>query len=103
MRITPSTPKEDIVKNFSFDYSVYYHGFQKNVTVFPAYISETVVVLHYYDTDERVWSKLDLYPIYEKDMLDILSEDFEVERIYHDFEEKTKLKSLFVQYLAKRK
>jgi hypothetical protein len=103
IRSLMNLPKEDIVKNFSFDYSVYYHGFQKNVTVFPAYISETVVVLHYYDTQEKVWSKLDLYPIYEKDMLDILSEDFEIERIYHDFEEKSSLKSLFVQYLAKRK
>lgn len=95
-------PKEDIFKNFTFDYSVYYHGFQKNITIFPAYISETVVVLHYYDEENKTWSKLDLYPIYQKDMLDILSADFEVEQVYHDFGQK-KDKSLFVQYLAKRK
>lgn len=96
-------PKEEIFKNFTFDNTVYYHGFQEKVLVFPAYISETVVVNHYYDKEAKVWSKLDLYPIYQKDMLDILSEDFEVEHIYHDFEEGHKDKSLFIQYLARRK
>lgn len=103
IRSLMNLPKEEIFKNFTFDYTVYYHGFQEKVLVFPAYISETVVVNHYYDKEEKVWSKLDLYPIYQKDMLDILSEDFEVEHIFHDFEEQQKNKSLFVQYLAKRK
>jgi hypothetical protein len=96
-------PKEEIFKNFTFDYTVYYHGFQEKVLVFPAYISDTVVVLHYYDKDGKRWSKLDLYPIYQKDMLEILSNDFEVERVYHDFADGQKDKSLFVQYLARRK
>lgn len=96
-------PKEEIFENFSFDYTVYYHGFQEKVVVFPAYISDTVVVLHYYDKEEKKWSKLDLYPIYQHDMIDILSKDFAVKQIFHDFEEGRKKKSLFVQYLAKRK
>lgn len=65
--------------------------------------SETVVVLHYYDKTRKIWGKLDLYPIYQHDMVDILSKNFIVEKIYHDFEETQKEKSLFVQYLAKRK
>ncbi len=96
-------PKEKIFENFTFDYSVYYHGFQEKVLVFPAYVSDTVVVLHYYDKTNKKWSKLDLYPIYQKDMIEILSKDFVIEKIYHDFKEGKKDKSLFVQYLAKRK
>lgn len=96
-------PKEDIFKKFSFDYTVYYHGFQQKILVFPAYISETVVVLHYYDKLRKIWSKLDLYPIYEKDMLDILSTDFEIEKVYYDFQEKRNEKNLFIQYLAKKR
>lgn len=96
-------PKEKIFENFAFDYTVYYHGAAQAVTVFPAYISDTVVVLHYYDKERRIWSKLDLYPIYQRDMLDILSRDFKVEKVYHDFQERTAHKSLFVQYLARKK
>lgn len=96
-------PKEKILENFSFDYSVYYHGFQKDIMAFPAYISDTVVVIHYYDRKNKKWSKLDLYPVYQKDMIDILSKDFVIEKIYHDFKEEKKKKSLFVQYLARKK
>ena len=96
-------PKEKILENFSFGYSVYYHGFQKDILAFPAYISDTVVVLHYYDKKNKKWSKLDLYPIYQKDMIEILSKDFVIEKVYHDFMEKKKKKSLFVQYLARKK
>ena len=96
-------PKEKILENFTFDYSVYYHGFQEKVLVFPAYISDTVVVLHYYDKQGKKWSKLDLYPIYQNDMEEILSKDFTIEKVYHDFGEVQKHKSLFVQYLARRK
>jgi len=96
-------PKEEIFENFTFDYSVYYHGFQEDVLVFPAYISDTVVILHYYDKERKLWSKLDLYPIYQKDMIEILSEDFIIEKIYHDFKEGKKTKSLFVQYLCRKK
>lgn len=96
-------PKEEVSKNFVFDYSIYYHGFQEKIFVFPAYISETVVVIHYYDKEDKVWSKLDLYPIYQEDMVEILSRDFDIEEIFYDFGRGTKEKSLFVQYLAKRK
>jgi len=96
-------PRKEIFENFSFDYSVYYHGFQKRVVVFPAYISETVVVLHYYDKVKKLWSKLDLYPIYQNDMMEILSKDFSVEKVFHDFKDKQMTKSLFIQYLAKRR
>lgn len=96
-------PKEKIFQNFTFDYTVYYHGSESNVLVFPAYISETVVVLHYYDKSKKIWSKLDLYPIYQKDMIEILSKDFDIEKKFHDFEEGEKKKSLFVQYLARKK
>ncbi len=96
-------PKEKIFENFTFDYSVYYHGFQEKVFVFPAYISDTVVVLHYYDKQGKKWSKLDLYPIYQNDMIDILRKDFTIEKVFHDFGLEKKQKSLFVQYLARRK
>lgn len=103
IRSLMNLPKEKVLENFTFDYTVYYHGFQEKITVFPAYISETVVVLHYYDQERKIWSKLDLYPIYQEDMLEILSKDFMVEKVYHDFGPVKKGKSLFVQYLAKRK
>jgi len=103
IRSLMNLPKNKVFENFTFDYTVYYHGFQEKVFVFPAYISETVVVLHYYDMEGKVWSKLDLYPIYQKDMVEILSKDFEVEKTFHDFGTEHKDKSLFVQYLARRK
>lgn len=102
IRSLMNLPKEDVFEKFTFNNSVYYHGFQKEILLFPAYISDTVVVLHYYDKARKIWSKLDLYPIYQKDMLDILSVDFKVEKIFHDFKEGHKDKSLFVQYLVKR-
>ncbi|MBN1156694.1 hypothetical protein JXA85_03700 [Candidatus Woesearchaeota archaeon] len=96
-------PKEKVFENFTFSYSVYYHGFQNKIIVFPAYISDTVVVFHYYDKENKVWSKLDYFPIYQHDMIEILSKEFAVEKIFHDFKEVQKKKSLFVQYLARRK
>lgn len=96
-------PRKEIFENFTFNYTVYYHGFQEKVLVFPAYISDTVVVLHYYDKEGQVWGKLDLYPIYHDDMLEILDKDFELEDVFYDFGKGTKEKSLFNQYLAKRR
>lgn len=96
-------PKDKILENFSFDYSIYYHGFQKDIIAFPAYISDTIVVIHYYDKKNKKWSKLDLYPIYQDDMVEILNKDFVIEKIYHDFKEEKKEKSLFIQYLARKK
>jgi len=46
---------------------------------------------------------VDLYPIYQKDMEDILTKDFEIKQIYHDFQPEKKSKSLFIQYLARKK
>ena len=78
-------PKDKVFENFTFDYTVYYHGFQKRIIVFPAYVSDTVVVLHYYDKENKVWSKLDLYPIYKEDMIEILSKEPEVKGVVHCF------------------
>jgi len=36
-------------------------------------------------------------------MIEILSKEFTIEKVYYDFEDKEKKKSLFIQYLAKRK
>jgi hypothetical protein len=96
-------PIKEVVKNFNFDYTVYYHGSQKDIVVFPAYISDTIVVLHYYDIKQKIWSKLDYFPLYQHDMIEILSHDFEIEKIYHDFSEENKRKSIFIQYLARKK
>lgn len=93
--------REKILGNFNFDYTIYYHG--KSIIVFPAYISETVVVLHYYDKERKIWSKLDLYPIYQDDMREILSKDFEIEEVFYDLQKTKRAKNLFVQYLAKKK
>jgi hypothetical protein len=103
IRSLMNLPKEQILEHFSFDYSIYYHGFQKKIMMFPAYISDTVVVLHFYDKKNKIWSKLDVYPIYQKDMIDILNKDFKIEKIFHDFKETKSKKSLFVQYLARKK
>jgi len=103
IRSLMNLPIEEIVKNFYFDYTVYYHGSQSEITVFPAYISDTIVVYHYYDPKKKIWSKLDFFPLYQHDMIEILSQHFEVEKIYHDFSPEKKDKSIFVQYLARRK
>ncbi|MDO8538539.1 MAG: hypothetical protein Q7S21_06650 [archaeon] len=91
---------KEVIEKFSFDYSVYYHG---KILFFPVHISDNLVVMHYYDKENKEWSKLDIYTIYQENMIEILGKDFKIEKIFHDFEEKKKNKSLFVQYLAKRK
>ena len=100
------SPKEILERftSISTNYP-YYKGANKRVIVFPAYISDTVVVLHYYDKELRIWSKLDLYPIYFQDMVDILSKDFEIEKIWYDFKEERgdDNRNLFIQFLARRK
>jgi hypothetical protein len=96
-------PLPEVLKNFSFDYTVYYHGTNKDIEVFPAYISDTITVLHYYDKKRQVWSKLDYFPIYQYDMMEILNQFFTVEKIYHDFSAEEKRKSIFIQYLARKK
>ncbi len=103
IRSLMNLPIKEIVKNFYFDYTVYYHGSQKDIIVFPAYISDTIVVLHYYDIKQKTWSKLDYFPLYQYDMIEILSQHFEIEKIYHDFSEENKKKSIFIQYLARKK
>ena len=101
-------PSEEIIRRFTFQKSVYYHGTPSPVRVVPAYISDTVVVMHYYIPSLRIWSKLDLYPIYHSDLLDILSRSFSIERIFHDFVEvnhtrKMPRKSQFIQYLIRKR
>ena len=103
IRSLMNLPIKEVVKNFYFDYTVYYHGSQKDIVVFPAYISDTITVLHYYDRQQKVWSKLDYFPIYQYDMVEILSQHFEIEKIYHDFSPESKNKSIFLQYLARKK
>lgn len=94
---------EQVRKAYTFDTTVYYHGAQKEIVVFPAYISETVIVFHYYDLHGKQRSKLDLYPIYHHDMMDILSEEFEVVQVRYDFQEDVKEKCVLRQYLARKK
>ena len=95
-------PKEKIFEAFTFGYSIYYHGFPNKILVFPAYISDTVIVLHYYDIKDKKWSKLDLYPIYQKDMEEILSQDFTIEKVYYDFGKGTKEKVFLFNIYVKR-
>jgi hypothetical protein len=97
-----NTHYDNIAEGFTFDYTVYYHGAQKSINVIPAYISETLIVLHYYDLEDRIWSKLDYCPIYHDEMLSILNHHFTVEKVFHDFELGANGKSMFVQYLAKK-
>ena len=99
-------PIETVRANFKFGESVYYHGFETKIKMFPGYISETVVVFHYYDTQKRIWSTFLVSPICQKEMLQILGKDFVVEKVFHDFKEvkgTAPSKSLFVQYLARKK
>ena len=92
-------PKEKILKKFSFDQTVYYHG---KIIALPVYISDSIIVFHYYDEQNKKWSEIaDLYPLYQKDIADILSENFIIEKTYHDFG-RIKKKSQFVQYLARK-
>lgn len=103
IRSLMNLPAKNILEEFKFPYTPYYKGTNIRVVVFPAYISDTVVVLHYYDILLKIWSKRDLYPIYQHDMIDILSKDFTIEHTYYDFKETQKDKNLFIQYLARKK
>lgn len=103
IRSLMNLPIKDIVKNFHFDYTVYYHGSEKDILVFPAYISDTIVVLHYYDMKRKIWSKLDYFPLYQYDVIEILNKHFILEKIFHDFEERNKTKSIFIQFIARKK
>ena len=95
-------PEEKITAGFTFDYTVYYHGAQHQIQVYPAYISDSLIVLHYYDIGSKTWSKLDYFPIYEHEMAEILGQYFTIEKTFYDFGQGNQQKSMFVQYLAKR-
>jgi len=96
-------PPQEIMKQYAFDYTTVYHGAGKDIIVFPAYISEIVVVLHYYDRQRKMRSKLDLYPIYHHDMIAILSQEFTIEQVYYDFKKTAKEKCILRQYLVRKK
>ena len=93
----------EIMEAYSFEKNVHYHGTGKDIIVFPAYISDTVVVLHYYDIERKVRSKLDLYPVYHTDIVETLSEHFEIEQVYYDFDTTPKEKCMMRQYLVRKK
>ncbi|MEK7514902.1 MAG: class I SAM-dependent methyltransferase [Patescibacteria group bacterium] len=87
----------------TIDPSTYYHGFQSHVVTFPAYVSDSLVVMHFYDTEKKIWSKLDIFPLFPEEMASLLSEHFTIEHTFYDFEPEHKTKSLFTQYIAKKK
>lgn len=94
---------EEVIKAYTFKNSSHYRGSWENLVTFPAYISDTLVVLHYYDTQNHQRSKLDSNPIYHVDMLEILEEEFIIEKVYYDFDETPKDKCILRQYLARKK
>lgn len=94
---------EEIMHAYTFNKKVHYYGTDKEIIVFPAYISDTVVVLHYYDTSNKTRSKLDLYPVYHNDIVETLSDQFEIEQIYYDYDVTPSPKCMLRQYLARKK
>ena len=52
---------------------------------------------------DKVWSKLDLYPIYYDDMIEILSTDFEVEDVFYDLGRGSKEKKSVCAILSQKK
>jgi len=93
----------EIMQAYKFTKNVHYHGTDTHIVVFPAYISDTVVVLHYYDNKHKRWSKLDLYPVYHNDLMETLSDQFEIEQIYYDYDVIPTQKCMLRQYLARKK
>lgn len=95
------SPTESM-EQFRFQKSVYYHGTTERTRVFPAYISGSLVVMHYYNLRQEIWSANDFFPIYHRDMLYMLRGDFRIKQVYHDFSPHSTFRSLFVQYLVER-
>jgi hypothetical protein len=95
--------KEDIFEKFCFEKVVYYHGFQREITVFPAHISPNLVILHYYYKQEKKWSSMSYFPILQTEMMEMLSDKYLIEKVYHDFSSEETFKSQFIQYLVRKK
>lgn len=93
---------EEIIKAYSFEKKVHFHDNNK-LTIFPAYISDAVVVLHYYNHHHKIWWKQEYYPIYHNDIVETLSDKFEIEQVYYDYEVTPKQKCILRQYLARKK
>ncbi len=93
----------DIESYFDFGYTVYYHGAKKNISAFPVFIERDLVIFHYYYHDKKIWCKKIYFPIYHKDMLDMLSKIFLIKNIYSDFKAGFFKKSIFLQYLVCKK
>lgn len=93
----------EIMQAYNFEKKVHYYGTDKEIVVFPAYISDTVVVLHYYDKKEHIRSKQEYFPVYHNDLVETLSDLFEIEEIYYDYEVVPTQKCMLRQYLARKK
>ena len=94
---------EEIMKAYTFEKKVHHHWTDKKLTVFPAYISDAVVVLHYYNHENKTRWKQEYFPIYHNDIVETLSEKFEIEQIYSDYDVTPTQKCMLRQYLAKKK
>jgi hypothetical protein len=81
--------------------NVCYHGLGNVRFAFPAYISSNLVVFHYYDTDSKVWSANDFFPITHRLMLEALDGLFEIVSITWDYSNSYNGRSHFTQYLTR--
>ena len=89
-------------EKFTFQPTIYYHGAQKEILILSVYIDDVRVCFHYYDIAEKKWSFLQLFRVYHEEIIEALSEQFSVEKVYYDFHEKKKDRNVLIQYLAKR-
>lgn len=95
------TPQERM-RCFAEMDSVCYHGVTDRRRAFPAYVSEELVVFHYYDLDLRVWSTNDFFPVMHRAMLSALQESFVLEAVLRDYEASSAPVGQFIEYLVSK-
>ena len=94
------TPQERM-RRFSRMQSVCYHGLGDRRLAFPAYVSDELVVYHYYDLDQRVWSANDFFPVMHEAMLAAFQGLFTIDAVLCDYEVRKAQAGQFIQYLVK--
>jgi len=99
--ICAHTPQERM-RRFSRMQSVCYHGLDDRRLAFPAYVSDELVVYHYYDLDQRVWSANDFFPVMHEAMLAAFQDLFTIDVVMSDYEARKAPVGQFIQYLVRK-
>lgn len=95
-------PHDYIMRYCNLNKSVCYHGVDR-IKVYPGYISNDEITLHYYDETLKNWSHLSYFPLNVLEMRSLLEERFIIEEIFYDYGKEYHPQYILCQILARKR